>query len=250
MFERAAWRVGAVGAALVFGPAVVAAAGTVSQCRWDNSLVCDGDDPECDYTETAACPDSDVVSMLGECIEHSSQYGRYSTRCECLRAFFALSPRRATRLLLNLLRGLRAWMFADDCEGDNAWGIFVLVLFLMLSATGLFLAYMKYCVQARKDGHEPCPDGTIPVFITLPAEKACAFCETLTGDGGHEGHCFSRVKDACFGQAKEEGDTVTPVGTEAPTPGPAAAAEEAPAPAPVEGETPAPAPAPVVTPAP
>ena len=86
MFERDPWRLGAVGAALVFGPAVVAAGGTVSQCRWDNSLECDGDDPECDYTETAACPDKDVVSMMGECIEHQSQYGRYSTRCEHARS--------------------------------------------------------------------------------------------------------------------------------------------------------------------
>ena len=122
---------------------------------------------------------------------------------------------------------------ADDCEGDNAWGVFVLVLFLMLSATGLFLAYMKYCVQARKDGHEPCPEGTIPLPITMAAEKACMFCETLSGDAhapGTEGNCLNRTKACCTGFFRSHsgsgdpaGEPVQPVETVAPAPAPAPA---------------------------
>ena len=121
MFER---RLGAVGAALVFEPAVVAAGGVVSQCRWDNSLECEGDSPECDYTDTAACPDSGVVSMLGECIEHNSQYGRYSTRCECIRAVSARlasfsNHRRAVRVAVR--RRLRG----RQCVGNICAGSFL-----------------------------------------------------------------------------------------------------------------------------
>lgn len=190
--------------ALVLGPAMAAAGGTVSQCRWESSVSCEGE-PVCSYTDTAKCPDEDdQVPNMGECIASDNSFGRYSTKCKCARhgSLRRLVPKPSPALL-----------FADDCVGDNTWGIFVFVLFCMLSATGIFIGYMKYCVQARKEGHDPCPPGTIPAPIERFISTACcSLCEACSGDHhphGEEGKLWSRLRDCCQ-------DIKSCVGTEAP----------------------------------